>query len=135
MLLVKKYLKLNDANGYKIAFELSNYVWSIVVKWDHFSKKTRGQQFVRSVNSISANITEGFGRYHKKDNIKFYRYSSGTTKEALDWNEKSKARKLITEKEYSHIDSELNKLPKEINILIKITNQKLSQQPYNYINN
>ncbi|MCK4639103.1 MAG: four helix bundle protein, partial [Bacteroidales bacterium] len=26
-----------------------------------------------AADSISANIAEGFGRYHKKDKIKFYR--------------------------------------------------------------
>jgi len=29
----KKFLKLNDIEAYKIAFHLSNYVWSIVIKW------------------------------------------------------------------------------------------------------
>ena len=77
----KKYLQLNDINAYKTAFKLSNYVWTIVIKWDWFAKKHIGGQFVEAVDSISANIAEGFGRYHKKDKIKFYRYSSGSIKE------------------------------------------------------
>jgi len=36
----KKYLALNDITAYKIAFSLSNQVWEIVVKCDHFAKKT-----------------------------------------------------------------------------------------------
>ncbi len=46
----KKYLKLNDIEAYKIAFSLSNYLWDIVVKWDHFPKMTLGQQFVRAID-------------------------------------------------------------------------------------
>ena len=122
----KKYLKLNDIDAYKIAFNLSNYIWDIVVKWDNFAKDTVGKQFVRSTDSISANIAEGFGRYFKKDKIKFYRYSLGSLKEAFDWNEKSKHRKLLSEDEYSEILGELQRLPKELNQLIKFTNQKLS---------
>ncbi|MFA6402703.1 MAG: four helix bundle protein [Salinivirgaceae bacterium] len=57
------YLKLNDISAYKIAFHLSNYVWDIVLTWDYFAKDTIGKQFVRSTDSISANIAEGFGRY------------------------------------------------------------------------
>ncbi len=122
----KKYLKLNDIDAYKISFHLSNYVWDTVLKWDYFSKKTIGAQFVDAADSISANIAEGFGRYHKKDKIKFYRYSVGSLKECFDWNEKAKVRKLLSEHEYKHIFSELDKLPKSINTLIKFTNEKLT---------
>ena len=76
----KKYLKLNDIEAYKIAFKLSNYVWDIVIKWDYFAEKTIGAQFVDSSGSISTNIAEGFGRYGKKDKIKFYRIAFGSTR-------------------------------------------------------
>jgi four helix bundle protein len=122
----KKFLQLNEVGAYKIAFNLSNYVWDIVIKWDFFSKDTIGKQFTRAVDSISANIAEGFGRYNKKDKIKFYRYSFGSLKESLDWNEKSKIRKLITTEQYNYIFGELQKLPREINYLIKFTNDKLT---------
>lgn len=122
----KRYLKLNNVFAYKIAFGLSNYVWDIIIKWDYFSKDTVGKQFVRAVDSISANIAEGFGRYTKKDKIKFYRYSYGSIKESLDWNEKAQTRSLLHQKEYEHIFQELKKLPKEIHSLIKFTDEKLT---------
>ena len=122
----KNYLKLNDISAYKVSFHLSNYVWDIVVKWDYFAKDTVGKQFARAIDSISANIAEGFGRYNKKDKIKFYRYSFGSLKESLDWNEKAKIRKLLTEEQYNHILEELQKLPRELNHLIKFTNEKLA---------
>src|SRR5438128_2308749 len=59
----KKYLQLNDIESYRLAFGLSNYVWAIVVTWNYFAKDTVGKQFVRAVDSISANIAEGFGRF------------------------------------------------------------------------
>ncbi len=121
------YLKLNDLNSYKVAYNLSNYVWDVVVKWDYFSKDTIGKQWVRSIDSISANIAEGFGRYGKKDKINFYRYSFGSMKESQDWTLKAKTRKLIDEKQYDYIMEELEKLPREINYLIKFTNDKLEK--------
>jgi four helix bundle protein len=122
----KKYLKLNDIEAYKISFHLSNYVWSAVLNWDIFAKKTIGVQFVNAIDSISANIAEGFGRYFKKDKVNFYRYSKGSLKESFDWNEKAKVRKLFSEEEYKFIFTELDKLPKSINALIKFTNEKLT---------
>ena len=123
----KKYLKLNDIDAYKIAFNLSNYVWDLIVRWDRFSLDTVGKQFVRSVDSISANLAEGFGRYSKKDKIKFYRISFGSMYESLDWNEKALKRKLVNKSEYDYIFSKLQKLPKLIHQLIKFTNTKLSE--------
>jgi len=123
---MKRYLDIKDINAYNISFDLSNYIWGIIVKWDYFSKSTVGIQFARSIDSISANIAEGFGRYSKKDKIKFYRYSYGSVKESLDWIEKAKLRKLIIDEQYEHITKELNKLPREINHLIKYTNEKLA---------
>src|SRR3989338_6417202 len=122
----KKYLALNDISVYKISFQLSNYVWDIVVSWDYFAKDTVGKQFVRAIDSVSANIAEGFGRYSKKDKIKFYRYSYGSIKESLDWNEKARKRELLNAKEYGHILEELKKLPKEIQTLVKFTNDRLT---------
>lgn len=123
----KKYLKLNDIDAYKRAFHLSNKVWNIVIQWDYFPKNTIGSQFVRATDSISANLAEGFGRYTKKDKIKFYRISMGSIKEALDWNEKAKFRGLINEDEYIKILSDLQTLPLEINQLIKYTDLVLSK--------
>ena len=121
----KSYLTLNDISAYKQAFELSNFVWDVVVKFDFFAKDTVGKQFVRSIDSVSANIAEGFGRCGKKDKIKFYRIANGSLKEALDWNEKCKRRGLLDEAEYKQVFSILNDLPREINQLIKYTNEKL----------
>ena len=59
----KKFLQLNDIGIYKLSYNLSNYVWKIVVEWDHFSKSSVGIQYVKVVDSVSANIAEGFGRY------------------------------------------------------------------------
>lgn len=119
--MTQKYLQLNDFDLFKKAYKLSNYVWKIVINWDHFAKDTEGKQFVRAADSISANIAEGFGRYGKKDKICFYRYSYDSIKEALDWNEKAKARNLITTEQYEKIYETLSDLPRSINNLIKFT--------------
>jgi len=122
-----KYLQLNDIACYKRALALSSYVWDIVNSWEWFAKKSVGVQFVTAVDSISANIAEGFGRFHKLDKIHFYKISFGSVMESLDWNQKAKLRKLITQEQYEHSLEELKLLPKEINHLIKFTREKLQQ--------
>jgi len=124
--MVKKILKLQKITAYKVASELSDYVWEITSRWDWFSKKTFGAQFIRATDSISANIAEGFGRYHKKDKIKFYYNSRGSVFESAHWCKKAYLRKLISEEENNHILNKLRDLPKEINGLISYTEKKLT---------
>ncbi len=121
----KNYLTLNSIDAYKTAFDLSNYVWDLVIRWDNFAKFTVGKQLVESTDSISANVAEGFGRYHKRDKIKFYHYSNGSLFESIDWINKSMHRGLITPEEFDFIRTSQDKLPLELNQLIKYTNIKL----------
>ena len=88
-------MNLKDLRIYNIANEIGDEVWEIVDKWDYYKKDTIGKQFVRSADSISANIAEGFGRFHFKENKNFLYYSRGSAYEALDWLLKSNRRKII----------------------------------------
>lgn len=123
---MKKFLDLKDISSYKTSYELSNYVWDIIVTWNFFAKDTIGKQFAKSIDSISASIAEGFGRYYKKEKIQFYRYSYGSIKESQDWNEKAKHRNLLTEEQYNFIATALQNLPKDVHSLIHYTEIKLT---------
>lgn len=120
-----KYLDIEQISAYSIAYQLSNYMWDVVVHWDWFAKKTIGSQFVAAMDSVSANIAEGYGRYFKKDKVKFYRYSRGSAVEAIDWTNKAYSRKLLSSEQFKKISDDLQILPKEINSLINYTNLKL----------
>ncbi len=119
------FLNIEKIDAYNRSFNLSNSIWDIVVNWNYFEKDTVGKQLVKSADSISANIAEGFGRYHKKDKIKFYRYSNGSLLESIDWIKKSEIRGLITKEQFDFLIEHFNELPKELNQLIKYTNLKL----------
>lgn len=124
--MLKKTFKLEDIPAYRTASELGDYVWNVVSRWDHFPKITIGTQFTEAVDSTAANIAEGFGRFHKKDKIKFFYNARASVFESAHWCKKSYKRKLLSEEEKNHILGELRKLPKEINYLIKITDANLS---------
>lgn len=123
----KRFAKLSDVEAYKLAYHLSNYGWEIVIQWQSFEKDTLGKQLVRALDSISANIAEGFGRYSKKDKIRFYRIARGSLYECLDFNEKARTRGLLSEEQYAYLLKQLQLLPKAINALIKYTNQILKE--------
>ena len=64
---IMKYLKLEDIKAYRDSSVLSDLVWETVIRWDWFTKQTTGMQLVRAVDSIAANIAEGFERRSKMD--------------------------------------------------------------------
>lgn len=119
------FLSIDKIDAYNRSFNLSNKIWDIVINWENFEKFTVGKQLVNSSDSISANIAEGFGRYNKKDKIKFYRYSNGSLLESIEWIKKSEIRGLISKEQFDYLMENFNALPKELNQLTKYTNIKL----------
>ena len=110
-----KYLKLNDIDAYKVNYHLSNYIWNIIVKWEHFPKHTIGIQFVTAADSISANIAEGYGRFHYLDNIKFCRDARGSLNETLDHLTVAFDEKYINEERLIQLNQQFEKVLKLLN--------------------
>ena len=57
---------------------IGDVVWEEVTKWKHFSKDTIGKQLVRAADSISANLSEAYGRYSFADRKRFAYYARGS---------------------------------------------------------
>ena len=110
---------IEDLRVYQIAEEIADSIWSICDKWQIFAKKTVGEQIVTAGDSIGANIAEGFGRYHYKENIKFLYYSRGSLQETIFWLKRSLKRELITDKDYKEVDALCRNLYPQLNAYIK----------------
>ncbi len=67
-------MNIFEMDVYKLSMEIGKKVWSIVDKWNYFERDTIGKQLVRAVDSIAANLSEGFGRYHFKEKKNFSYY-------------------------------------------------------------
>ena len=77
-------MKLEDLHIYQTAMKIGEKVWDIVNDWEYFQKKSIGMQLVRAADSIAANISEGYGRYHYQENIQFCRQARGSIYELID---------------------------------------------------
>ena len=107
-----------DLEVYKLSMELSDKIWNLVIAWDYFSKETVGKQWTRAIDSVSANISEGFGRNTFKDQRNFYYFSRGSLCESKTWLEKSKHRNLIDEEIYKLLLNDFNSLGIKLNNFI-----------------
>ena len=108
-------MKLDDLQVYQLSINIAERIWKFGVSWDYFLKDTIGKQSVRSSDSISANIAEGFGRYFYKENRQFCYYSRGSLFETKTWMRKAFNRNLLDEKEYLTIINELDRIGIKIN--------------------
>ena len=112
-------MKLEDLEIYNLSMIFSDIVWSLVGKWEYFQKSTLGSQWVRAADSVSANISEGFGRNTYKDSRSFYFIARGSLYESKTWLSKAYARKLVDEATYQRLFDEHNKLGVKLNNFIK----------------
>ena len=112
-------MKLEEFNVYQMAMETGEEVWKIVIKWDYFAKDTIGKQFVRAIDSVAANLSEGVGRYHYKEAKNFSYYSRGSLFESKTWLTKAHNRNLIKTEDYNRISADLESIGVKINNYIK----------------
>jgi four helix bundle protein len=113
------FYTLEDLEVYQLAESFGDEIWFIVHEWDYFAKDTVGKQIVRSADSIGANIAEGYGRYHYKENKNFCYFSRGSIIETKGWLRKSKTRGLITEDKFAILFEKLQTIHLKLNAYIK----------------
>jgi four helix bundle protein len=118
-------MELEELRVYELSMEIGERVWNIVNKWDFFAKDTLGKQLVRAMDSIAANLSEGFGRYHYNENKHFCYYSRGSLFETKTWLRKAKNRNLIDDKIFIDLINELDLMGKSLNSYIKSIGPKV----------
>src|ERR1700748_1543806 len=111
--------RIEDLEVYNLADSFSDEIWFNVAGWDYFAKDAVGKQLTRAADSISANIAEGFGRYHYKENKNFCYFSRGSLIETKGWITKAKRRSLISEDEFNNYINKLNAIHIKLNAYIK----------------
>jgi four helix bundle protein len=112
-------MKLEELHVYQMSMDIAEKIWKIVISWDYFGKDTIGKQLVKAIDSVSSNLSEGFGRYFYKENKQFCYYSRGSLFESKTWLRKAFNRMLISEQDYLKFISELESIGVKLNNYIK----------------
>ena len=125
------YYSLEDLEVYKLAESFGDEIWFLVIEWDYFSKDTIGKQIARSADSISANIAEGYGRYHYKENRNFCYFSRGSIIETKGWLKKAKNRNLISGDQFDILFEKLQTIHLKLNAYLKFIGKQPSNKSAN----
>jgi len=75
-------------------------------------------QIIRASRSVSANIAEGYGRYHYQENVQFCRQARGSLYELVDHLSVMIDEQYITKEKYQFLKNKVDTLIKRMNAYI-----------------
>ena len=118
-------MKLEELEIYKLSLEISEDFWHIFLELPKQFRFSIGDQFIRSVDSIGANLAEGYGRYHYRDSMKFYYNARGSLFETKHWLNLLLKRNFITREQFEGLQVKLDSLGVKLNNFIRSIKKKL----------
>jgi four helix bundle protein len=117
-----KYIPLRQLEVYQLSRKLASLAWDIYSKMSYEQKKVIGDQFVRSADSVGANIAEGYARFHYLEKVRFYHFSRGSLSECCQhWSELMLERKIINQDVFEGIQAIFKPLEVKLNNFISST--------------
>lgn len=117
-----KYIPLKELTIYKLARELSAKAWLIYERLGYHQRKVWGDQMLQAIDSVGANIVEGYARYHFLERIRFYYISRASLSEGMDhWIDIGFERGIVAKEEHLTMFSIAKNLQIKLNGQIKTT--------------
>jgi four helix bundle protein len=123
-----EYKGIDNLEIYKISLGLSTYCWKLYKQRDFSIKKIIWDQYIRAIDSIGANISEWFGRFHYLDSVKFYYNARWSLFEAKYWVKLLYDREFITKENNNYLCKDLDVLWIKLNNFIKYIKKKKIQE-------
>ena len=99
---------------WKLARELRREIYLLCKKFPNEEKYRLADQLIRASRSVTANIAEGYGRFHYQETIQFCRQARGSLYECLDHLTVCLDCNYINEKQFKYFETNV------FNILVKL---------------
>ena len=97
-----------DLECWRKAAALRRRISALVKTFPSEEKFRLTDQLIRSSRSVTANIAEGYGRFHYQENIQFCRHSRGSLFEVIDHLMVAREEGYIAEDQLNNYKSEIN---------------------------
>lgn len=112
---------------YRLAENLADEIWSIVIRWDIFARNTVGHQIVKAADSVGANIAEGTGRGSFQDNRRFVRMARASLYEVRHWLRRAHKRKLLGREQIDRLKPLMDDLSPMLNAYLRSIGKGLTE--------
>lgn len=117
--MIDKIQNFYDLNAWKEGHKLVLEIYSITKNFPADERFGITSQIRRAVSSITANIAEGFERFHFKDKIRFYHQARGSVGEVQNFLILAKDLKFIDNKICENLGAKSKEIGRLINGLIR----------------
>ena len=115
----QKTSTFEDLAVWQLCRELRKKVSNLVKSFPKNEQFRLVDQMVRASRSVTANIAEGYGRYHYQENIQFCRQARGSLYESLDHFIVALDERYIKQSELEEFRTEIFESVKILNGYIK----------------
>ena len=118
----KKFIPIHELEVYRLARKLSSMVWVIYQRLAFQQRKVWGDQMFESVDSVGANVAEGYARFHFSEKARFYYISRASLSEGVDhWIDLGFERGVVFDQEFEQINKIKSDIQVRLNNMIKST--------------
>ena len=121
----KKYKTFEDLSVWRKAKDLVLEIYRCTKSFPKEELYSLTSQIRRSALSITANIAEGFGRYHYLDKNKFYYNARGSLEELRSHLIISKELLYVSSDIFFELNNHLNEISEELNKVIFVTKKQI----------
>ncbi len=121
----------SDIEAWKMGREVRKSVYQVVGKLPEAETYALGSQMRRAAVSITANIAEGYGRYHYNENIQYCRQSRGSLYEIQDHLLTCLDESYISKEEYEDLLAMTEKCAKLLNGYISMLQKRRNMETGN----
>ena len=118
----KKFIPLQELEVYRMTRRLSSMAWVIYQRLTFQQRKVWGDQMLESVDSVGANVAEGYARFHFSEKARFYYISRASLSEGVDhWIDLGFERGVVFDQEFEQINKIKFDIQVRLNNMIKST--------------
>lgn len=118
----KKFIPLQDLEVYRLAGKLSSIAWVIYQRLTFQQRKVWGDQMLTAVDSVGANIAEGYARFHFSEKSRFYYISRASLSEGVEhWIDLGLEREIVSIQEFESFSKIRLDIQVKLNNMIEST--------------
>jgi four helix bundle protein len=118
----KKFIPLQDLEVYRLARRLSAMAWGIYQRLTFQQRKVWGDQMLSAVDSVGANIAEGYARFHYLEKIRFYYISRASLSEGVEhWIDLGFERGIASDQDFELFNQIGRDIQVKLNNMIRST--------------
>jgi len=116
---MKTIKSFEDLDVWNVGRQIRRELYALTTGFPKQEQYCLGQQVRTAAISLTANIAEGYGRFHYKENVQFCRIARGSAYELLDHLIACKDEEYVSEKQYNDLQVQLRRFVQLINGYIR----------------